>query len=73
MLLPRPRACRDDAGHPAVVRRLNWIIGAAHREIAEPMLALYPPGTPGGHLHSDADTGPGCNVLWAFHPEVTFG
>jgi hypothetical protein len=33
------------------------------------MRTLCPSDTPGGHLHSDSDTGPGCNVLWAFNPE----
>ena len=67
--LPGCAAFRRMIAHPEVTSRLAFICGPGAREIAEPMCTVYPPGTPGGQLHSDADTGAGCNVEWALSEE----
>ena len=38
-------------GHPAIVKRLNWMLGYGFRESTEPMCCVCPAGTTGGSLH----------------------
>ena len=51
--LPEPHcdAFRRMIGHPAIVKRLNWLLGYGFRESTEPMCCVYPTGTTGGSLH----------------------
>lgn len=51
--LPSPHgdAFRRMIGHPAIVKRLNWMLGYEFRESTEPMCCVYPAGTTGGSLH----------------------
>tara|TARA_B100000809_G_scaffold215078_1_gene220158 strand:- start:1896 stop:3533 length:1638 start_codon:yes stop_codon:yes gene_type:complete len=79
--LPAPHCdpFRRMIGHPAIVKRLNWILGYGFRESTEPMCCVYPTGTTGGSLHGQ---NPGShtlyngrqlveqtNVAWALHDE----
>jgi ectoine hydroxylase-related dioxygenase (phytanoyl-CoA dioxygenase family) len=64
--------------HPAIVRRLNWMLGSGFRESWEPMCCIYPRGTTGGSLHGQAEYAlingrpyvNGVNVAWALHDEA---
>jgi hypothetical protein len=79
--LPEPHndAFRRMIGHPAIVQRLNWMLGYGFRESTEPMCCVYPTGTCGGSLHGQ---NPGSftvhngrqlveqtNVAWALQDE----
>ncbi|MEC9377383.1 MAG: hypothetical protein VX528_00340, partial [Candidatus Latescibacterota bacterium] len=48
---PHGDAFRRMIGHPAIVKRLNWMLGYGFRESTEPMCCVYPAGTTGGSLH----------------------
>ena len=66
--------------HPAIVQRLNWMLGYGFRESGEPMCCVYPKGTTGGSLHGQNPGGytfvngrqqvEQVNVAWALHDEV---
>ena len=79
--LPKPHCepFRRMIGHPAIVKRLNWMLGYGFRESTEPMCCVYPKGTTGGSLHGQT---PGAytvyngrqlveqtNVAWALQDE----
>ena len=80
--LPSPHCdpIRKMIGHPAIVKRLNWMLGYGFKEIFEPMCTEYPTGTTGGSLHgqnsgsyrmnSSLPHVDQCNVAWALHDEV---
>jgi ectoine hydroxylase-related dioxygenase (phytanoyl-CoA dioxygenase family) len=67
-------------GHPAIVQRLNWMLGYGFRESTEPMCCVYPKGTTGGSLHGQAVCAftarngrqllDQVNVAWALHDEA---
>ena len=66
-------------GHPAIVKRLNWMLGYGFRESTEPMCCVYPKGTTGGSLHGQNTGGHAVhngrqlveqtNVAWALPDE----
>ena len=80
--LPEPHCepFRRMIAHPAVVQRLNWLLGYGFRESTEPMCCVYPTGTTGGSLHGQSPGGytlfngrplsDQVNVAWALHDEV---
>ena len=80
--LPKPHcdAFRRMIGHPAIVQRLNWMLGYGFRESTEPMCCVYPAGTTGGSLHGQNPGGYAfvngrqlveqVNVAWALHDEA---
>eukprot|EP01052_Picozoa_sp_SAG31_P034403 SAG31_NODE_4016_length_3662_cov_3.395453_3_plen_124_part_00 len=45
--------------HPAVVQRLNWMLGPGYSEAFEPMACNYITGTCGGSLHAGPRHGQG--------------
>jgi len=65
--------------HPAIVKRLNWMLGYGFRESTEPMCCVYPTGTCGGSLHGQNPGGytvyngrqlvEQTNVAWTLHDE----
>ena len=67
-------------GHPAIVKRLNWMLGYGFRESTEPMCCVYPKGTCGGSLHGQNTGGytvlngrqlvEQVNVAWALQDEA---
>ena len=67
-------------GHPAIVQRLNWMLGYGFHELTEPMCCVYPKGTTGGSLHAQNPGGfrlinsrhqvEQVNVAWALHDEA---
>ncbi|MED5415171.1 MAG: phytanoyl-CoA dioxygenase family protein [Candidatus Latescibacterota bacterium] len=61
--LPAPHCdpFRRMIGHPAIVKRLNWILGYGFRESTEPMCCVYPKGTTGGSLHGE---NPGSHTVY---------
>ena len=79
--LPKPHCdpFRRMIGHPAIVKRLNWMLGYGFRESTEPMCCVYPKGTCGGSLHGQNPGGftlyngrqlvEQTNVAWALHDE----
>ena len=79
--LPEPHclAFRRMIGHPAIVKRLNWMLGYGFRESTEPMCCVYPQGTCGGSLHGQNPGGyteyngrqlvEQTNVAWALQDE----
>jgi len=79
--LPEPHCdpFRQMIAHPAVVQRLNWMLGYGFREGGEPMCCVYPKGTTGGSLHGQNPGGYSLvngrqhceqvNVAWALHDE----
>ncbi|MBT4608912.1 MAG: hypothetical protein HOC05_02650, partial [Gemmatimonadetes bacterium] len=80
--LPEPHgdAFRRMIGHPAIVKRLNWMLGYGFRESTEPMCCVYPTGTTGGSLHGQNPGGHALfngrqlveqvNVAWALQDEA---
>ena len=66
--------------HPAIVQRLNWMLGYGFRESTEPMCCVYPQGTSGGSLHGQNPRSyrtlngrphvEQVNVAWALQEEV---
>jgi ectoine hydroxylase-related dioxygenase (phytanoyl-CoA dioxygenase family) len=54
--LPKPHCepFRRMIANPAVVHRLNWLLGPGFKEITEPMCCVYPKGTTGGSLHGQS-------------------
>ena len=80
--LPKPHCdpFRRMIGHPAIVQRLNWMLGYGFRESTEPMCCVYPKGTTGGSLHGQAVCAFAAhngrqlldqvNVAWALHDET---
>ena len=80
--LPKPHyePFRKMIAHPAIVQRLNWMLGYGFRESTEPMCCVYPTGTTGGSLHGQNPGGAAVingrplveqvNVAWALHDEV---
>ena len=77
--MPHCEPFRRMIGHPAVVRRLNWMLGYGFRESTEPMCCVYPKGTTGGSLHGQNPGGytvyngrqlvEQTNVAWALQDE----
>ena len=79
--LPAPHRdpFRRMIAHPAIVQRLNWMLGYGYRESTEPMCCVYPTGTCGGSLHGQNPGGytvyngrqlvEQTNVAWALHDE----
>jgi hypothetical protein len=71
---------RKMIAHPAIVERLNWMLGLGYKESFEPMCCIYPQGTTGGSVHGQnpADyAGNGMipqvenvNVLWSLNDEA---
>ncbi len=51
--LPKPHcdAFRRMIGPPAIVQRLNWLLGYGFKESGDAMCCAYPKGTTGGSLH----------------------
>ena len=80
--LPKPHCepFRRMIGHPAIVKRLNWMLGYGFRESTEPMCCVYPKGTCGGSLHGQNTGGytvlngrqlvEQVNVAWALQDEA---
>lgn len=80
--LPKPHCepFRKMIAHPAIVQRLNWMLGYGFRESTEPMCCVYPTGTTGGSLHGQSPGGytvfngrplsDQVNVAWALHDEA---
>ena len=78
-LLPSPHCepFRKMIAHPAIVQRLNWMLGPGFREVWEPMCCIYPKGTTGGSLHGQMGNSvisgrpylDGVNVAWALNDE----
>ena len=80
--LPKPHCepFRKMIAHPAIVQRLNWMLGYGFRESTEPMCCVYPKGTTGGSLHGQNPGGYATingrplveqvNVAWALHDEA---
>ena len=74
---PHREPFRKMIAHPAIVQRLNWMLGPAFREAWEPMCCIYPRGTTGGSLHGQRGYSmingrpyvDGVNVAWALHDE----
>ena len=81
-LLPKPHCApfHRMIAHPAITRRLNWMLGYGHSETGEPMCCEYPQGTTGGSLHGQNTAGfyrlegrsmvEKVNVAWALHDEA---
>ncbi|MBI85100.1 MAG: hypothetical protein CMJ81_18045 [Planctomycetaceae bacterium] len=73
-------AFRKMIAHPAIVERLNWMLGLGYKESIEPMCCIYPKGTTGGSLHGQNRFDHGAcgflpqmdrvNVLWALNDEA---
>jgi ectoine hydroxylase-related dioxygenase (phytanoyl-CoA dioxygenase family) len=80
--LPKPHCdpFRKMIAHPAVVQRLNWMLGYGYMESTEPMCCIYPKGTSGGSLHGQNPRSytalngrphvPQVNVAWALNEEI---
>ena len=80
--LPHPHCepFRRMIAHPAVVRRLNWMLGYGYREADDAMCCSYPKGTSGGSLHGQNPRSftlhhgrhlcEQVNVAWALHDEA---
>ena len=80
--LPKPNCdpFRMMISHPAIVQRLNWILGPGFKEFNEPMCCIYPKGTTGGSLHGQAPADytvngifprvENVNVLWSLNDEA---
>jgi ectoine hydroxylase-related dioxygenase (phytanoyl-CoA dioxygenase family) len=80
--LPAPynEPFRRMIAHPAIVKRLNWILGYGYRETNEPMCCVYKEGTSGGSLHGQKSRAystlhgrhlvESVNVAWAIHDEA---
>ena len=73
-------AFRKMIAHPAIVERLNWMLGLGYKESFEPMCCIYPKGTTGGSVHGQNRFDYGAhgfvpqvervNVLWSLNDEA---
>jgi len=80
--LPKPHCepFRRMIAHPAVVQRLNWMLGYGSREADDAMCCVYPKGTSGGSLHGQSTRSfavhhgrmlcEQVNVAWALQDEA---
>jgi len=80
--LPKPYCdpFRRMIGHPAIVQRLNWLLGYGFTDTTDAMCCIYPKGTTGGSLHGQNPRAytlyngrPLCeqvNVAWALRDEA---